>query len=413
VIRGIPITVGRSASAVALLLLVACGGGDPAPTQRPVAEPPGPLARVAVTTSVPQIEVTETAIAAAAGFDAQSRPVTIGATVFSSATPDVATVTSSGLIIGLRPGRATIVAAVDGQRGEGTITIVPIPVASVTIAPGSMTLVPGASQEVSATALDRRGLVLQGRPIAWTSSDPLIARVSATGVITAVAGGVATISANADGVISRVVVTVTTTEGRVTRIAVAPTSAAMRVGDRLPFNFALSDSLGRDATGRVFRWSVSDTSIISVSDNGLVIARAPGSAAVRVSSEGMTGTASVTVSPATDFGLRIIVLRPEEGATIIDTSRPVIDVRRASAVNGVTVTINGRPIALRLLPFNAGLNTFFYWQGPIDIQDFPLGRNVALVQTTDAAGRRGQVEFVFLREFREGGGGTRPPTPVK
>jgi hypothetical protein len=411
--RGIPSYVGRAASTVVLLLLVACAGGDPAPTQRPVAEPPGPLVRVAVTTSVPQIEVSETAIAAAAGFDAQSRPVTIGATVFSSATPDIATVTSSGLIIGLRPGRATIVAAVDGQRGEGTITIVPIPVASVRIEPGPMTLVPGASQEVSATALDRRGLVLHGRPIAWTSSDATIARVSATGVITAVAGGVATISADADGVFSRVVVTVTTTEGRVTRIAVAPTTAAMRVGDRLPFNFALSDSLGRDATGRVFRWSVSDTSVISVSDNGLVLAHAPGTATVRVSSEGMTGTASVTVTPATDFGLRIIILRPEDGASIIDTLRPVIDVRSGSAVNGVTVTLAGKQFVLRLLPFAAGLNTILCWQGAIDVQDLPVGRNVALIQTTDASGRRGQAEFAFLREFRDGGGGTRPPTPVK
>jgi trimeric autotransporter adhesin len=404
----------RAVMATALLTLVSCSGGDSAPTQqRPTSPTPGPLARVVVTTSVPQIEVSETAIAASSGFDAQSIPVTIGPTVFSSGTPTVATVTPSGLIIGVSPGLARILADVDGQRGETTITVVPIPVAAVTIAPGPMTLVPGATQEVIATALDRRGLVLQGRPVAWSSSDQTVARVSASGVVSAVAGGVATISANADGVISRIAVTVSTTEGRVTRIAVAPTNAAMRVGDRLPFNFALSDSLGRDATGRVFRWSVSDTSVISVSDNGLVIARAPGSATVRVSSEGQTGTASVTVSPATDFGLRIIVLRPEADAAIIDTLRPVIDVRSASAVNGVTVILNGKGTALRLLPFSAGFNTFFFWQGPIDIQDLPIGRNVAIVQTTDAAGRRGQAEFVFNREFRDGGGGTRPPTPVK
>jgi hypothetical protein len=368
---------------------------------------------VSVTTSVPSIEVTETAIAAATGVDAQGRPVSLGATVFSSGTPSVATVTISGLIIGLAPGRATVIADVDGQRGESSITVVPIPVASLAIAPGPMTLVPGATQLVEATVFDRRGLVLQGRPVAWTTSDATVARVSATGVISAVAGGVATIGANADGVVSRIAVTVTTTEGRVTRVAVAPTSASMRVGDRLPFNFALSDSLGRDATGRVFRWSSSDTTVATVSDLGLVVARAPGSASIRVASEGTTGTAQVTVTPAVDFGLRMILLRPEEGASIIDTLRPVIDVRSASEVLGATVFVNGRATALQLLPFSAGLNTFLYWQGAIDVQDLPVGLNSATIVSTDAAGRRGESRFSFTREAREGSGGTRPPTPVK
>lgn len=62
------------------------------------------------------------------------------------------------------------------------------PVASVTLSPATAIVVPQGTIPLTATLEDAAGNVLTGRIVTWTSSDPTVATVTATGVVPAVSG---------------------------------------------------------------------------------------------------------------------------------------------------------------------------------------------------------------------------------
>ncbi|PYO70301.1 MAG: hypothetical protein DMD69_00135, partial [Gemmatimonadetes bacterium] len=87
-----------------------------------------------------------------------------------------------------------------GNSGAASVTVSSIPVASVTVSPASASLTVGQTAQFSATPRDANGNALAGRPVTWTSSDGTIASVSASGRATGVAaGGPVTITATSEG----------------------------------------------------------------------------------------------------------------------------------------------------------------------------------------------------------------------
>jgi alpha-tubulin suppressor-like RCC1 family protein len=74
----------------------------------------------------------------------------------------------------------------------------PRPVASVTVEPGSATLVLGGSLQLTATPKDAAGAALQGRVVTWGSSDLAVATVSPAGLVIGVANGPVTITATSE-----------------------------------------------------------------------------------------------------------------------------------------------------------------------------------------------------------------------
>ena len=88
-----------------------------------------------------------------------------------------------------------------GSAGDADVIVDPPSsrIASVIIAPGPLSLVPGATGQLDATARDARGGLVPGAAITWTTSASDVATVSAGGLVTAVDGGTATITATAGG----------------------------------------------------------------------------------------------------------------------------------------------------------------------------------------------------------------------
>ncbi len=80
--------------------------------------------------------------------------------------------------------------------------------AQVIVAPAPAGLVLGDTLRLQATVLDAQGDTLKGRIVAWASSDPDVAAVSSSGLVTAVAGGTATISAASEAIAGSVPVTI-------------------------------------------------------------------------------------------------------------------------------------------------------------------------------------------------------------
>ncbi|MDA1081456.1 MAG: Ig-like domain-containing protein [Gemmatimonadetes bacterium] len=86
----------------------------------------------------------------------------------------------------------------------------PKPVATVSVVAPSTTVLVGQRVEFSFAAFDASGGAVSGKSATWTSSAPEFAFVTSTGVVTGVAGGVTTITANVDGKTGSQLITVTT-----------------------------------------------------------------------------------------------------------------------------------------------------------------------------------------------------------
>jgi len=118
---------------------------------------------------------------------------------WNSSAPTVAAVSTSGLVTAVASGNATITATSEGQTGLTTVAVTDIPVATVTVAPTQSDLLAAQTQQLTATALDAAGNTLVGRLVTWSSSAPAVATVDQVGLVTAVTGGSATITATSEG----------------------------------------------------------------------------------------------------------------------------------------------------------------------------------------------------------------------
>ena len=74
-----------------------------------------------------------------------------------------------------------------------------MPVATVTVSPGSLTLAVGQTGQLTATVRDGAGTVLTGRPITWTTNAGGVATVNGSGLVQALGAGTATITATSEG----------------------------------------------------------------------------------------------------------------------------------------------------------------------------------------------------------------------
>lgn len=187
-------------------LLMSCGGGGDEKTG-PIL--PATVATVSVTAAATQIAVGGTTTVTAVARDATGAPITGRTAAWTSLQTSMATVNASGVVMGVAAGSATIRATIDGVSGSTSVSIIPVPVASVTIAPLNPSLRIGEAALLSATARDAQGAILTGRTVTWVSQAPLIATVNSTGLVTAVAAGSATISATIENVVATTTVEVT------------------------------------------------------------------------------------------------------------------------------------------------------------------------------------------------------------
>jgi len=144
-----------------------------------------------------------------------SQQVLTGRTIaWTSGNPVVATVSQNGLVSGVSLGSAQITATCDNTvSGSTQAQVTLVPVSSVSIQPGSLTLGPSSQGQLTAVARDSANnqLSLQGRTVLWTSSNNPVAVVSSQGVVQSGQPGSANIQVSVDGVVSAPVpVTVTT-----------------------------------------------------------------------------------------------------------------------------------------------------------------------------------------------------------
>ena len=169
----------------------------------------GVVAAVSVSPSSATLIVGQTAELEAQPRDASGQPLTGRPVTWSSNHPEIATVTSTGVVAAVSPGTATITASSEGRNGTATIVVNAPAVNRVEVTPAATTVDVGAPPfRLTATVYDSRGNVIPGAQVAWASSDTRIATVDNTGRVRGVAPGSVIVTATSGDKAGTALVTV-------------------------------------------------------------------------------------------------------------------------------------------------------------------------------------------------------------
>jgi uncharacterized protein YjdB len=263
--------------------------------------------------------------------DQSGKTVTATEVFWSVQDPNVATVSSAGVVTGVGLGSTQVAASANGKSGIATITVEKTPVASVVVTPPHVDAAPGGKAQFTATAYDAAQNPLSGRAITWSTSNGSVAAVDANGNMTAVGQGSATITATSEG--KSGVATVTVSQAAVATVTVTPAPLSMSVGQTTQLAATLKDASGNVLNGRAVTWSSSNAGVATVSSSGLVTGVAAGPTTITAASEGKSGTAAVTIS---NVAVGSVVVQPQ-GPTIMQGANVQLSAT-VRDVNGVVVT---------------------------------------------------------------------------
>jgi uncharacterized protein YjdB len=265
-------------------------------------------------------------------------------------------VNSAGVVTAVSAGTVTITATIEGKSGASTITVAPVPVASVVVTPATPNVNVGQTVQLTATPYGSDGQALTGRTVTWTTNAATVATVSSSGLVTGVSAGNAVITAAVEGKTGTANVTV---QVQISTITISPSSATVNVAWTTTLTATARNSNGQAISGVQFTWSSSNTSVATVSSAGVVTGVAPGNATISASAGGKTGTAAITVQLAPVDRIVVTPANPTVNigqtvqltATLYDQRNNVLTGRTvtwsSADVSKATVSNNGLVTALK------------------------------------------------------------------
>ena len=270
--------------------------------------------------------------------DKNGKKLTGRTITWTSLNPNVIAVDGNGVITGVAIG-ATIITARSGNASATTNVVVQPAVTSVVLTPGSSTLQVNATRQMNVAVTGANGQSIAGRLVTYSSSSTSVATVNASGVVSGVATGRATITA--ESTLDQVsgTATVDVVPVSVASIAITPPGAQTAFqGLTLQLAATLRDGSGNILTGRTVSWTSSNPSIASVTA-GLVTGVALGNVQITAESEGVVGSTTVTVAPRP---VATVTLSPNPASVKIGQSTQLsLDLRDA---NGNQLTTAGRTV---------------------------------------------------------------------
>ena len=163
--------------------------------------PSGPsvVDRVLLAPQGPVLAIGDSAQLRATAVDKDNTALVRKRAEWVSAAPSVASVTDLGMVHAFQEGSTVITATIDGHDATSTVIVIPPPVGSIVISPPTATIILGQRVQFSAATFDAADSLLTGRVLTWTSSDPGVATVSATGLVTSAGLGSAFIVVASEG----------------------------------------------------------------------------------------------------------------------------------------------------------------------------------------------------------------------
>jgi uncharacterized protein YjdB len=231
--------------------------------------------------------------------------VTDRVVTWTTSSAPVATVSASGVVTGVGSGSVTITATSEGKSGTTSVTVVAVPVASVTIQPASPdTVFIGYTAQLTAITKDADGGVLSGRAVTWHSNNTAIATIDATGLVSGVAAGSTTIMATSEGKTASV--TMVSTKAPVGSVVVVAGADSVNTANTTAGSTQLTatvrDVKGTVVTDRTIAWVATPGGLVTVSPNSgatvTVSGKSKGQARIIATAETRADTATVNVVTA-------------------------------------------------------------------------------------------------------------------
>jgi len=300
------------------------------------------VASIAVSLAQPALNPGQSTTASVTVLSVNGTALTPKGIAWMTSDAAIATVSSTGTVLAVGAGSATITATMNGVSGAATVTVAQpaaLPVHHVTLTANSAAIAVNQGTQVVATVYDSLGNVLTGRTLAWGSSAASIAKVSASGFTTGVSAGTAVISASCGGKASSTPITVTRSEsgGSITvgSVTVALSKNALTVGGSTSAIATVKDTVGNVLSGAAVTWSSSANGVATVSSAGAVTAVGAGSAVISASAGGLSGSATLTVSPASSLPVASVQVALYNAALLVGQTTQAVATAKDSLGNVV------------------------------------------------------------------------------
>ena len=275
-----------------------------------------PLSSISVTPANPSIPVGVTQAFTATGTfpDGSSRDMTALVT-WSSSNASIVTVNSSGVATAVAVGAGTIITAASGKiSGSTTLEVNSATLSSIAVTPANPSIPAGVPQPFTATGTYSDGMSYAITAQAtWSSSNPAVATVDASGLAVSVAPGSTTITATSGSIAGNSSLTVNS--ATLSSILVEPANPSLPsipvgVTQQFTATGTYSDATIYVITAQV-TWSSSNGSVASVnSTTGLATVNAAGSTNITATAGGTSGTTVLTGSSATLSSIAVTTVNP-------------------------------------------------------------------------------------------------------
>ena len=183
---------------IVLVFFLSCVGTDFI-TESPL----GNSARIEIDPPTTAIQQGSTVSFQATYYDTLGEIVPGTSFQWMSSDTSISLIDENGSASGNQPGQVMIVASAKGvESAPALLTVVSDPnqVAQVSLVPNSGSIKVGETQQFMAAAFNLNNDRLVGKIFSWRSSDPDIATIDNTGLLTAIMPGTADIIASADGI---------------------------------------------------------------------------------------------------------------------------------------------------------------------------------------------------------------------
>ena len=257
----------------------------------PKEEPLPPTPPAPTTVSVTGVSLNKTSLSLVEG-GSESLTATVSpdnatnkAVSWKSSDTGVATVDGSGKVTAVKAGSTTItVTTTDGGKTATcsvTVTSKTVSVTGVKLDNGKLELKAGETAQLTATVEPSDA---SDKSLEWTSSDAKVATVDASGKVTAVGVGSATITVKTKDGGKTATCAVTVAPVAVEGVTVDPAKAEVVEGNTVQLKATVSPA---DANQEV-EWTSSDSEIATVDKNGLVTSIKPGTVYIVVRSKAYT-----------------------------------------------------------------------------------------------------------------------------
>lgn len=303
----------------------------------------------------------------AAGAVMASAPVTW------TASPAGIVTVSNGLVTAVASGTATLKAASGSASESVSITVAATPpppdntLSTIQVTPATSGFnALGIHRQFAATARNASGQVVSGASITWHSTNPGVAKVSATGNVTSVANGTARIVASSGAAADTSTVVV---NQEVASVEIRPGQVVLGLGDKADLVFKAFDANDMPITGLTPTWASSAPQVATVSQSGAVLAVSAGtshitaqvgthtaSAQINITLAAQPKIASVSVSPRADtiralgFNRKLaVVARDSAGTVVPDPSIDWNSLNPSIATVGKDGTVTGKAMGTALI----------------------------------------------------------------